>query len=169
MSVFPAESTSLQSDDSKYEGIRGWLLLIVLGLCISPFLQAFFIFSNLNAVLQPGVWQALTTPGSEAYHRLWAPVIIFEILMNVFFIGFEISLLFLLFRKSRLFPKSMIVYLLTVFALIALDYAASRAIPAVAAQDDPESRRVFVRAGISCAIWIPYLLKSKRVRVTFVR
>jgi len=89
--------------------------------------------------------------------------------MNLGFIATEATLLFWLFRRSRRFPKAMIIYFFTVFVLVAADYFLAQTIPVVAAQDDPESRIAFMRAGIVCAIWVPYFLKSKRVKGTFTQ
>jgi hypothetical protein len=169
MSIFSTASSEVQSDEWKYNSIGGWLIVIAIGLCVSPLLQLLFIVRDLLPVFMHGGWHALTTPGSPAYHRLWAPVILFEFAMNLGFIAMEAILLFWLFRQSRRFPTAMIVYLLTVFVLVAADYFVAQSIPVVAAQDDPESRVAFMRAGIVCAIWVPYFLKSKRVKGTFTR
>ena len=96
-----------------------------------------------------------------------APVILFELLINLVFMSMEAVLLLWFFTKSRRFPATMIVYLFTVFVLVGIDYFAAQAIPAIAAQDNSEGRISFIRAGIVCAIWVPYMLKSKRVKGTF--
>lgn len=167
MSIFPTASSEVQSDDWKYDGIGGWLILVAVGLCVSPLLQLLFIFRNLVPIFTTTAWRVLTTPGSPAYHRLWAPVIIFELLINIVFISMEALLLIWFFTKSRRFPAAMIVYLFTVFVLVGIDYFLAQTIPAVAAQDNSEGRLAFMRAGLVCAIWMPYMLKSKRVKGTF--
>jgi len=169
MSIFPTASSEVQSDEWKYNGIGGWLILVAVGLCISPLLQLVFIIRNLVPIFTTNAWSMLTTPGSPAYHRLWAPVILFELLINIVFLAMEAVLLIWLFTKSRRFPTAMIVYLFTVFALVGIDYFLAQAIPAIAAQDNSEGRIAFMRAGVVCAIWMPYMLKSKRVKGTFTR
>ena len=167
MSIFPTASSEVQSDEWKYDGIGGWLILVAAGLCLSPLLQLVFIFKNLVPIFMTKAWSMLTTPGSPAYHRMWAPVIIFELLMNIVFILMEAVLLIWFFTKSRRFPTAMIVYLFTVFVLVGIDYFLAQAIPAVAAQGTDDGRVDFLRAGLVCAIWMPYMLKSKRVKGTF--
>ncbi len=124
--------------------------------------------ANLLPIFTNGTWSLLTDSASAAYHRLWGPVIALEVVMNVLFIASEAILIFWFFRKSGRFPKAMIAYLFMVFVLVALDYFLAQAIPAVADQNDAETRGAFIRSGVSCAIWMPYFLVSKRVKATFV-
>jgi hypothetical protein len=168
MSIFPTASSEVASDQWKYRGIGGWLILITIGLCIAPLLQLAALFTNHLPIFTNGSWALLTQPGAPAYHPLWAPTILLELAMNVGFLAMEAVLLVWLFKKSSRFPKAMIAYLLIVFVLVALDYFLANAIPAVAEQNDAAGRRSFMRAGIACAIWIPYFLRSKRVNLTFV-
>jgi hypothetical protein len=168
MSVGPLASAEVTSDEWKYQGIGGWLILVAIGLCVSPILQVLTIATSLVPIFTNGSWNVLTTPRSPAYHPLWAAVIPLELVMNVVFIAAEVLLLVWFFGKSRRFPAAMIVYLFVVFAFVALDYFLAQAIPAVAEQNDAESRGAFVRAGVSCAIWMPYFARSKRVKATFI-
>jgi hypothetical protein len=168
MTICPTASGDVQSDEWKYAGIGGWLILIVAGLCISPLLQLATIFTNIVPIFRNHAWTILTTPGNPAYHRLWAPLIIFETFINVLFITMEVGLLALLFRRSKAFPRAMIVYLLVGFVLFAADHFLFQMIPAVA-ENARESVSTLVRASIACAIWIPYFLVSKRVKGTFTR
>ena len=167
MSIFPSASSEVQSDEWKFSSIGGWLIVIAIGLCISPLVQIGFIVANLIPIFTKGAWSVLTTPGSPAYHRLWAPMIMLELFMNLAFIVMEAILLFWLFKRSHRFPKVMIGYLFVVFFLVAFDYFMAQAIPVVAAQDNVDSRVTLIRAGVVCAIWVPYLLRSKRVKGTF--
>ncbi len=168
MSIVPSPSSEPVSDEWKYTGIGGWLILVAIGLCISPVLQLMAILTDLLPIFTSGTWSVLTDPASPAYHRLWGPVILLELVMNTAFIAAEIVLLVWFFRKLRRFPTAMMVSLFCVFVLVAVDYFLARAIPAVAELNDAESRREFIRSGVSCAIWMPYFAWSKRVKATFV-
>jgi len=75
MSIFPTASSEVQSDEWKYNSIGGWLIIVAIGLCLSPILQLLFIVRELLPIFTNGSWRVLTTPGSPAYHPLWGPLI----------------------------------------------------------------------------------------------
>ena len=60
------------------KGIGGWLILPSIGLLISPFVLIVQLQDLMRSVFAPGVWAALTSHKSPAYHPLWAPELIFE-------------------------------------------------------------------------------------------
>ncbi len=150
-------------------GLGGWLILPAIGLFVLPIRLAISLNSDFLPIFQEGYWDVLTTPGSEAYHHLWAPLITFEIAGNAFFIIFDIILIFLFFAKSYRFPTLMIIYLASNFLFVVSDFFFADFIPAVAAQGDAESIKELFRSIIGAMIWIPYFLVSKRVKNTFVK
>ena len=167
MSIFPTASGEVQSDEWKYAGIGGWLILPVIGLWITPLAQIILIATNFVPLFTRGAWTVLTTPGTAAYHPMWAPLLIFELGMKFVIIAADIYLLVLLHRRSPLFPKGMILFLLATFLLLGTDYFFSLTIPYIAAQQDRQGAREFMRSGVACIIWIPYFVYSKRVKATF--
>lgn len=150
-------------------GLGGWLILPMLGLIFLPFRLGVMLMTTHYPIFSEGYWEVLTTPGTEAYHALWAPLLIFEILGNSLFLVFSIILLVLFFQKHQRFPKLMILFLAANLAFIGIDFFASDLIPAVAAESDPESTKELIRTIVAAAIWIPYFLKSVRVKNTFTR
>jgi hypothetical protein len=114
-------------------------------------------------------WSALTSVDSEAYHPLWGPFLVFEIAGNLALASASIVALVLFFRQSPAFPRLMIGILIGGFLFLLTDLVGGRAIPAIAEQPtDPDSIRDLSRAAIGCLIWVPYLMRSRRVRNTFV-
>jgi hypothetical protein len=83
-------------------------------------------------------------------------------------VGASILALVLLLERSRRFPEFMVGYDLASLTFIAADFLASDLVPAIAAENGPESARELGRAALSCAIWVPYRYLSERVRNTFV-
>jgi len=150
-----------------YEGIGGWLILVAIALIRAPIAFCITLFRNVFPLLRHDAWVALTTKDSDAYHRLWAPVILSELVVNVIFLALALFALVLFFRRKQLFPKFMIGFLLAnlIWQIsLALVY---RQIPAMAEESlfDAET----IGQIIGCLIWIPYFLVSKRVRATFTR
>lgn len=150
------------------KGIGGWLILVVIGLLISPIRISYALATNHWPLIRDGAWSVLTTPGTDAYHALWAPLLVFEIAGNVGSIAFALVTLWFLIRKSRHTPILAISWLIWTTAVVVIDFFAADLIPAVAAQSDPESTKELVRSIVGAAIWVPYFLVSKRVKATFV-
>jgi hypothetical protein len=134
-----------------------------------PIRLAASFYNDFLPMFREGYWEVLTTPGSEAYHHLWAPLIISEIIGNSLFIIFDIVLIVLFFTKSYRFPILIIIFIATNLFFVAGDLVLVDLIPAVAAESGPESVKELIRSIITAAIWIPYFLVSKRVKNTFVK
>ena len=125
--------------------------------------------AQLLPVFEADTWTALTTPGEPAYHPLWAPWIIAELTINLVLLAGSIVVAFLFFAKRRLFPRFMIGFMVASVTVQAFDLLAAQAIPAAAAEIGVQEVRTFLGTLSSSAIWIPYFLRSKRVRATFVK
>jgi len=151
------------------KGLGGWLIIPAIGLFLYPIRMAFILINDFLPIFREGYWEVLTTPGSEAYHHLWAPLLIFEMVGNTFFIIFNIVLIFLFFTKSYRFPTLFIVFLAISLLFVAGDFFFADLIPAVAAESDPASVKELTRSIIAAIIWIPYFLVSRRVKNTFVK
>lgn len=167
MSIFPSESAAVNAPAWKYDGIGGWLILVAMGLMVSPLIHAKNLLIDLLPVFTGGAWSVLTTPGTAPYHPLWGPVILFEVVMNVVFIVAEIILLILMFRKHPVFPTVVSIWLIGTFLFTVADHFLAHQIPAVVAQKDFSSRSAMIRTAIHCLIWINYFRVSSRVKATF--
>ena len=152
----------------QYDKIGGWLILVAIGLILAPIRLLVVFFKDLLPALSADSWSRLTTPGTEAYHPLWAPLLLFEILGNCVFIVSPIIIAIFFFQKRRFVPRLIIVLLLANLVFVAIDYFAADLIPFIAAQEDIGSLVELIRVLIACAIWVPYFLVSKRVKGTFI-
>jgi hypothetical protein len=158
----------LSSHSGEPSGLKGWLILPILGLCIFPIRITIYLINDFLPLFQEGSWEILTTPGSEMYHHLWAPLLIFEIGGNLLFIAFAVALLFLLFTKSYRFPTLFILFIVLNLVFVVCDFFLGGLIPAVAAVNDESAVRELVRSFLGLIIWGPYFLYSRRVKNTFV-
>jgi hypothetical protein len=152
-----------------YEKIGGWLVLLAIGLVLNPIRLLVIMGRDFLPLFLSGGWSVLTTPGTTAYHPLWAPVLMFEIGGNTALLGFSVLVAVFFFQKRKLLPRLMIAFLLVNFLLVAADYFVADLLPSVASQKDPEATMELARALIAGVIWVPYFVVSKRVKRTFVR
>lgn len=157
-----------EAEEPRYRSIGGPLILTALAMVVSPLLLLCQIVSDLLPALSGETWTALTTPGTAAYHPMWAPLIIFELLANVALLIWLMVLAVFFFQKRRVFPKMFMVYLLSNVAFIVIDHLLANSIPFLADQGAERFAAGIVRPVIYCLIWIPYFLTSKRVKGTFV-
>ena len=149
-------------------GIGGWLILVILGLIVSPLRITYLLLTIHWPIFRDGTWHTLTTPGSPAYHHLWAPLLAYEIIGNLIAIVLALVTLVMLLRKSKRTPAFAIGWFAYGAAFVAVDFFVADLIPFVAQHPDPDDIKELARGVVAAAIWIPYFLVSKRVKATFV-
>jgi hypothetical protein len=81
----------------------------------------------------------------------------------------NIFLICLFFGKRRVFPRFYVGFLALNAAFLLADEVLGNRIPSIAADSDPSSARDLRNAIIYAVIWSLYVLRSKRVKATFVR
>ncbi|PQO36591.1 DUF2569 domain-containing protein [Blastopirellula marina] len=161
------DNRSTNDENNKLNGIGGWLILVAIGIVISPIRVAMTILTTYPSIFASGTWSQLTTPGSEHYNVLWAPIIIGEIVINSLQLLACLYLAYLFFAKKATFPYWYIGLSLFVTAFIVVDAFAVKLVLPEAPMFDLDTLKELVRSLISCMIWIPYMLSSRRVQATF--
>jgi hypothetical protein len=149
-------------------GIGGWLYLVAIGLCLTPIRVLVEIIRGVRP-LDPATWHAVTTPGMPAYHPLFGPLIVGELVANAALLAWAVVLLYLFFAKRRAFPGAMIAFLLARVGIQVADMLVAKMIPAAAAAIGPAVYGALAASVLVVVIWAPYFLKSRRVATTFVR
>ena len=148
-------------------GIGGWLLLPAIGLLLFPGFVLFDLVVQQWPVFDEGMWPMLTTPGAPLYHPLWAPLIAGGIAYDLAILVFNGVVLFLLFGKSPRFPIAFIVFAAVNVLFFLLTGVLVWQIPVVAERGGEALIREVVPPVVAAAIWIPYMVLSRRVRNTF--
>jgi len=159
--------TQAGTEGKRLEGIGGWLVLVAVGLIASPIFMAVGLIQDVLPAFSGGTWARLTEAGSPNYHPLWAPLLIMEVSGTSLFILFSLVLLVLFFMKKMSVPRLVIIFLLANLAFVVIDYFLAMRIPLVASMPDESTPAQIARQAVSCVIWIPYFLRSKRVKNTF--
>ncbi|MFN8144829.1 MAG: DUF3857 domain-containing protein [Bacteroidia bacterium] len=147
--------------------LGGWLWLVLLGLVLTPLRLLIEIFSN--AFFSQRAWAAITDPANPMYHALFGPLLMMELIGNMFVTFMAVFALILMIERRTIFPRVMIVYLASYLLFIILDSILGNFIPAVAENSSAaETAQSLGRTIVYAGIWIPYMVFSSRVKQTFI-
>jgi len=163
----PPYHWKLLSVESDYRRIGGWLYFAEFCILVQPIFLAWKLVSS-HDVFSLSFWNSLTRPGSESYHFLWQPVLIYELSTYIFWFLFSVLMVILFFQRRRSFPGVYIAYLVITLALLMIDTIAALSIPSTAEQWGFTDTGGVVRYALFTVGWSLYFIKSRRVKHTFV-
>lgn len=161
------ETKNINSSVSEYDRIGGWLGLVALGLVLS-FIRLISQILGVFSTFSSEAWPLLTTPGTEMYNSLCKPLMLFEAIANPILLLYVVILLILFFQRKGSLPKAIIGMYIFNFLFTITDYYLFNLIFPTASLDNSYSIHPLVKSFVLCIIWIPYFIKSKRVKCTFV-
>lgn len=148
--------------------IGGWLILIALGLFVAPVQLMYFTLQTYLPIFRDGSFAELTDPAAPYYHPLWGPLLVGEIVVNIALVALFIWMIMLFLRKNWRFPHVFIFVRILVIVILLVDaYALSIVLPDLP-MFDPQTVRDLMQNVVGAAIWVPYMLISKRVKETFI-
>lgn len=140
---------------SDLNGIGGWLILVAVGMAIAPFNSLHGMYRDFSLLF------GSSRAALESFRGL-AAMVLFEAITNTIFFFSLIGLNVLFYRKSKLFPGWMITFLCGQLMVVLVDHLAvmrfghsTNAVP-------------LLRSLIAAAVWVPYYMRSIRVKDTFV-
>lgn len=148
------------------EGLGGWLILVMLGL-LSTLLSALPAMRIQLAAIAGGHVAARFDSGSPVYDPLAGALVCGELLATAGIVVGVLVLVGLYVAKSRWFPRGYIGLMIYVFAAQVLDHTVALGMGAIGSDEFSERLRGMVPRAVTAAIWICYMLLSKRVRNTF--
>jgi len=158
----------MSSNAREPSGLGGWLALVIFGMFASLVRITWEMFKLHVPLVMDGTLAKLSDPQHPAYHPLWVPLFCIEVLANLATLALTVALIVLVFKRSRLAPVVAIGWYVYGVALIMGDYLMWQLIPSVAAQPvDAELIRDLGRSILVTLVWVPYFLRSRRVRNTF--
>lgn len=155
--------------DAHLQGLGGWLVLVGLGLCLAPIVRIFTIARAWKGFFLMASWQAVAVPSGASYHPLYGPLLIFEVLTNVGLFGINILALALFFSKRKVFPKVYVVFLISNLICVVVDEVVNSGIQSAHAGSSANFSALAYRSVLATMLWWGYMVKSRRVKVTFVR
>ena len=161
-------SSTATTSSSQLKGLGGWLILVGFGLILGLIKVIAFVISTFMPVMEGNFLANVANPNAPEFIPNFVLLFYAELIVNAFLILMLIYLLYLFFKKNKSFPKNYIFISLFAIIVIPVDaYLVSVVIPDEKIWD-VETLKSFIQTLLSGAIWIPYMLKSQRVRNTFI-
>ena len=161
--------------ETQYVGLKGWLVLVGLGLIIRIFTSGASAYENIGLFADGGV-ELLSSESSVVYIPGYSSLMRLALIGQALLSLFALYTLSLFFLKSRVFPKAFIALLIGTLVFGALDYGAvvlieegSEGMQEVLGPVLSESAVALGNTSIASLIWGLYIVKSKRVKATFVQ
>ncbi len=152
----------------RYQAIGGWLYLLGFGVIVTPLSLIPIVATDVLPSLNQHAWDALVEGENIVYTWIFGGLYAASPLVFLALLVFHVALIPLFIGRYRLFPATTIA-LTTASISYAVVVAVCLAIVSDEVKIDSSGVAEIVASIISAAIWIPYLLISKRVRATFVR
>jgi hypothetical protein len=151
--------TTAAAQAAEPVGIKGWLILPAIGTILSP-IYLIISFSKLVPTLE-NVWAARAALSTGLF-----VFVIVETVFNLAFILGWLAAILLLTLKSPYYPKAYVALMggMVVFLLVDMIISAG----GYNHQPGQDELISLGRTILVAAIWIPYMMLSKRVKNTFV-
>jgi hypothetical protein len=149
-----------------YEKIGGWLILIGIGITISPFYILFSIFTQ--SYFDNSLWINITSVSSAGYNPALAIAFLIELLINIASFVFAFLLLVLFYKRRSSFPRLVIIFYVFNFLFLSVDAVVVSNLGILDDSGLSDSYKAVSKSFITMLIWVPYFLKSDRVKGTFV-
>lgn len=152
----------LKNKKEQETAIGGWLILVLIGLIVTPIRLGISTFTEFLPLLD-------SLPFLKELYPKLVSIIYVELFSNIAFGIFALFLIFVMVMKNKIFPKLMIIFYVSnlVFVLGDAIYISQMTELEGFYKDDGSIKEI-VRAIVGTAIWVPYMLVSKRVKRTFV-
>lgn len=154
------ESLDKEKDFKRYDGIGGWLILFAIGIILTPLRFLANIGEVKDVKTNEYILQQMPEVISFANNEIGFLYLFFVI---------SLYIAYLFFAKKSTFPKVFIFWLIANFIFIIVDANAWTSF----FPDEPSIKSEVMRSVfggvVQMAIWIPYLIMSKRVKGTFIK
>jgi transglutaminase-like putative cysteine protease len=148
-------------------GLRGWLVLLGIGIFIMPFSRLYFVIAPTRLVVSRAKWAALTTPGLEGYHAGVGLMLVGEavVLFALALYTFVLALAFI--GQKRSFPMHFRNAMIAGVLVEIVDTVIASVV--IETHRMEESVVPLLRFVVYAVVWTAYLHRSKRAAATFVR
>ena len=166
----PYAVTSVPEEEPSIKPIPfgGWLILVGLGVVLSPIRLLIFLINTYPPIFTDGTWAEIAYPEGDSYILYWGPLLISELAINSIIVAGSFYLVYAYFKKLSIFPHCYAAISSFSLLFVLVDaYFVSLIIPGIE-MFDQETMTEILRVLVSLLIWVPYLYISQRSKETFV-
>jgi len=162
-------AVSAETSLAQPSGLGGWLIIVGFAIFMTPLIVA----TNMQKVwplYTAANWRELTGQSSGRFNQGLEIYLIYLIVLNAALVAASVLLAFMFFQRKRLFPRVYIGFLIFT-AVTGIINTLLNSLGGTHAGEEARTMAVrsIVQACAQLGIWIPYMLKSGRVKNTFVR
>lgn len=151
-------------DRFVYEHLGGWLILLAISICLTAIGHIVVLF--YSGFFISATWRALNSQGAEIAMQ-YKLTLTAEFTLIIIIAVLAVFAFYFMMKKRDIFPKTAILLLATLIVINILRLGSSYAFEYLTLADLKE-RVGFIRNGIVSSLWIAYLLRSVRVKETFI-
>ncbi|UHA72790.1 DUF2569 domain-containing protein [Paenibacillus sp. 481] len=162
-----AENTAPKPDFTKYQGLGGWLIIVQIGLILTLISQVVSLLLVQIPFLSSKEWDFITNSSSEYYDPMLIVLVVVEIIGSIALLIFAIVTLTYFYKRKKSLPQLYIMMFgfNLIYAIVCAILFYQISIPM---EEDTSIVKTVFRAALTCLIWTPYFLRSKRVKATFI-
>jgi hypothetical protein len=154
--------------EEQLRGIGGWLILLAINIVLLPMSLVSHVAQAAQLFTKPAIL-ARITPGSSLYDAHWQALHVVESGGYGILILPTVALIALFFFRHRFFPVVCSAIMLCLVGLASTGVYLVFTIPTTTAFYRSTVTTSSVVRVVGCGLWIAYLWRSRRVRLTFVR
>ncbi len=160
-------SPNLYTNDLEPLKIGGWLILPIFGLFIFVLKSLWNLFNNenSNSYFSQNYWDTFAT----GVYQAWTPMLFFEVAFAIFMITCAIYLLVLCFKYDRRFPVFIIYFYSANILYQIIEIILGILLLELDSENIYSKEKLLIQTIVGAAIWIPYFLRSERVKITFIK
>ena len=156
------------SSDPRLVGLGGWLVLLGIGVVLSP-LQLILQLADVRFFYDLTQWDKLTHPSGDMYHPHWAPFILLELFANSFVFVWTILNIVLFFTRRTSAPTLLAMLFIVQPLIVGIDLFVAGSLGLPGMEVEPKEKWDLAGIAVRGLLWATYLLVSVRVRSTFTR
>lgn len=153
---------------SPVKGLGGWLAFLGLTLVLGIYRRGITLWESLGGYTVEA-WSRLTVPGEPAYHLLWAPALLASLVLSLVLLALALLCLALYLRRRTSFPRLFLGLLALAFISALAEQLVLAIIANPASTPTPRQWGELMGQGLSALLWAGYVLRSLRVKATFVQ
>lgn len=157
-----------EAGSKNLEGLGGWLILVGISVVLSPFETLIVVSVILTQFSKTDIWTHLPISKILVSHPFFSLFILAVLLTILAFFIVSVYLIYLFFRKKKLFPKVFIITSVSLLLYLVVAILLSKVL-ITTQKPSHDYFTTLVQAGLDSIIWVLYMLKSKRVKATFIR